>query len=72
MAKKTKSKSKSKRSLIAMVSQASGHRRVMRKNSLNSPHKLEMNKYDPLIRKVAVYKEVTQNLGRNEVRARKK
>ena len=44
----------------------------MRKNSLNTPHKLEMKKYDPLIRRVATYKETTKNLGRNEVRARKK
>ena len=62
---------KSKRILVALVSQASGHRRVSRKNSLNSPHKLEFKKYDPLIRKVATYKEVTKNLGRNEVKARK-
>ena len=63
---------KSRRTFIALVSQASGHRRVTRKNALNSPHKLEFKKYDPLLRKVTVYKEVTKNLGRNVVKARKK
>ena len=69
---KTKSKTKSKRTLIAMVSQLTGHRRVMIKNSLNTPDKLELNKYDPLARKVALYRETNKNLGRNEVKPRKK
>lgn len=72
MAKKTKKKAKSKRSLIALVSTVSGHRYVVKKNSINTPDKLERRKYDPLVRKVVTYKEVAKNLGRNEVKQRKK
>lgn len=72
MAKKKTKKAKSKRSLVALVSTVSGHRYVIRKNNLNTPDKMERRKYDPLIRKVAVYKEVAKNLGRNEVKPRKK
>ena len=71
MAKKAK-KTKTKRLLVALVSSQSGHRYVIRKNSLNSPDKLERRKYDPLLRKVVLYKEVAKNLGRNEVKPRKK
>ena len=71
MAKKTK-RAKSKRGLVALVSTVSGHRYVIPKNSLNTPDKLKRRKYDPLVRKVAVYKEVNKNLGRNEVKPRKK
>ena len=71
MAKKGK-KTKTKRLLVALVSSESGHRYVIRKNSLNSPDKLERRKYDPLLRRVVVYKETAKNLGRNEVKPRKK
>ena len=72
MAKKTKKKAKSKRPLVALVSSVTGHRYIVRKNSTNTPDKLERRKYDPLIRKVTAYKEVSKNLGRNEVKPRKK
>ena len=72
MAKKTKKKAKNKRSLVALVSSVSGHRYVIKKNSTNTPDKLERRKYDPLARKVVVYKETAKNLGRNEVKPRKK
>lgn len=72
MAKKTKAKSKSRRGLIALVSPLTGHRRVTVKNSLNTPDKLRLRKYDPIARTVVVYKEVNKNLGRNVVKARKK
>ena len=71
MAKKTKKKAKTKRSLVALVSTVTGHRYVVKKNNTNTPDKLERRKYDPLIRKTAVYKEVSKNLGRNEVKPRK-
>ena len=71
MAKKTK-KAKNKRSLVALISSVSGHRYVIRKNSVNTPDKLERRKYDPLVRRVVAYKETTKNLGRNEVKPRKK
>ena len=72
MAKKTKKKAKSRRALVALVSTISGHRYVIRKNNTNTPDKLERRKYDPLMRKVVLYKEVNKNLGRNEVKPRKK
>ena len=69
---KTKKKAKPKRSLVALVSTASGHRYIVRKNNTNTPDKLQRRKYDPLRRKVVLYKEVNKNLGRNEVKPRKK
>lgn len=73
MAKKSKSKKTKNRSqLVALVSSQSGHRYVVRKNTLNTPDKLQRRKYDPLIRKTVLYKEVSKNLGRNEVKPRKK
>lgn len=57
-----------KRKIVGMVSEASGHRTyVTRKNTQNTPEKLELRKYDPIIRKHAKYVETKKNLGRNEV-----
>lgn len=57
-----------KRKIIGMVSEQSGHRTyVTKKNTMNTPDKLRLKKYDPIIRKHAWYKETTKNLGRNEV-----
>ena len=72
MAKKTKAKAKSRRALVAMVSELTGHRRLTTKNSLNTPDKLERRKYDPIAKKVVLYRETSKNLGRNEVKPRKK
>lgn len=72
MAKKTGKKAKNKRSLVALVSTVSGHRYVVKKNSLNTPDKLERRKYDPLVRKTVIYKETAKDLGRNVVKPRKK
>lgn len=65
-------KSKSKRVLVGMVSVLTGHRIYTRKNTLNTPEPLELKKYDPLARKIATYKETKKNLGRNEVKAKKR
>ncbi|MCA9348651.1 50S ribosomal protein L33 [Candidatus Saccharibacteria bacterium] len=65
-------KSKSKRVLVGLVSQVTGHRRYAKKNTLNTPEPLVLNKYDPVARKVVEYKETKKNLGRNEVKPRKK
>jgi large subunit ribosomal protein L33 len=54
MAKKTNTK----RKIIALVSELTGH-------------KLELMKYDPKARKHAKYVETKKNLGRNEVKAKK-
>ena len=68
MAKKTNTK----RKIIALVSELTGHRTyVTRKNTMNTPDKLELNKYDPTARKHAKYVETKKSLGRNEVKAKK-
>ncbi len=55
-----------------MVSELTGHRRLATKNSLNTPDKLERRKYDPIARTVVLYRETNKNLGRNEVKPRRK
>ena len=68
MAKKTNTK----RKIIALVSELTGHRTyVTRKNTMNTPDKLELMKYDPKARKHAKYEEKKKSLGRNEVKPRK-
>lgn len=65
-------KSNTKRKIIALVSKASGHRTyVTRKNTMNTPEKIVLRKYDPVVRKHAEYEETKKNLGRNEVKPRK-
>ena len=49
-------KNNTKRKIIALVSQLTGHRTyVTRKNTQNTPDKLELKKYDPIARKHANY-----------------
>lgn len=68
MAKKT-----DKRKLVGMVSEESGHRTYYTvKNTQNTPDKLQLRKYDPKLRKHVLYVETKKNLGRNEVKPRKK
>ena len=65
-------KSNTKRKIIALVSDLTGHRTyVTRKNTQNTPDKLELRKYDPVARKHAKYVETKKSLGRNEVKPRK-
>lgn len=65
-------KSNTKRKIIALVSNLTGHRTyVTRKNTQNTPDKLKLKKYDPIARKHATYEETKKSLGRNEVKARK-
>lgn len=65
-------KSNTKRKIVALVSDLTGHRTyVTRKNTQNTPDKLELRKYDPVARKHANYVETKKNLGRNEVKPRK-
>ena len=60
-------KKNTKRKIVGMVSEASGHRTyVTVKNTLNTPDKLELRKYDPKVRKHVKYVETKKNLGRNE------
>ncbi len=60
-------KKSTKRKYIGMVSQASGHRTyVTRKNTVNTPDKLKLRKYDPRTKKHELFVETKKNLGRNE------
>lgn len=60
---------KSKRKLVGLVSELTGHRSyVTKKNAMNTPDKLRLRKYDPIARKHAWYEETKKNLGRNEVK----
>ncbi len=61
-----------KRKLIGMVSEETGQRTYYTyKNSMNTPDKLTLRKYDPVSRKHVVFTETKKNLGRNEVKPRK-
>lgn len=61
-----------KRKVLGMVSDESGHRiYYTRKNIQNTPDKLVLRKYDPVLRKHVTFTETKKNLGRNEVKGRK-
>lgn len=64
--------SKSKRKLVGLVSETSGHRTYYTvKNTMNTTEKISLKKYDPTTRQHETYTETKKNLGRNEVKARK-
>ncbi len=66
-------KKNDKRKLVGLVSEETGHRTYYTtKNTMNTPDKLELKKYDPIARKHVLYVETKKNLGRNEVKPRKK
>lgn len=61
-----------KRKVVGMVSEESGHRvYYTRKNTMNTPDKLTLRKYDPKLRKHVVFAETKKSLGRNEVKKKK-
>lgn len=65
-------KKNTKRKLIGLVSELSGHRTYYTtKNTQNTPDKIVLKKYDPIARTHATYTETKKNLGRNEVKAKK-
>ncbi len=65
-------KKNTKRKLIGLVSQVSGHRSYYTsKNTQNTSEKLSLKKYDPIARIHALYVETKTNLGRNEIKPRK-
>lgn len=67
MAKKT-----DKRKIIGLVSEESGHRLYYTmKNTMNTPDKLRLRKYDPTVRKHVWFSETKKSLGRNEVKPKK-
>ena len=68
-----KGSSKSKRKLFGMVSEETGQRTYYtKKNTMNTQEKLTLRKYDPKLRKHVEFTETKKNLGRNEVKPRKK
>lgn len=65
-------KKATKRKLVGLVSDLSGHRTYYTtKNAQTTTDKLSLRKYDPVARKHATYTETKKSLGRNEVKARK-
>jgi large subunit ribosomal protein L33 len=61
-----------KRKIVGLVSEESGHRHYYTaKNTMNTPDKLSLKKYDPVLRKHVLYVETKKNLGRNEVKKKK-
>ncbi|MCL2002193.1 50S ribosomal protein L33 [Candidatus Saccharibacteria bacterium] len=65
-------KNNTKRKLVGLVSEESGNRTYYtKKNTMNTPDKLTLRKYDPILRKHVTYTETKKNLGRNEVKQKK-
>ena len=69
-------KKNTKRKLIGLVSDLSGHRKYYttintQNRTTKGQGKLTLRKYDPVARKHATYTETKKNLGRNEAKPRK-
>jgi large subunit ribosomal protein L33 len=65
-------KKNTKRKLVGLVSELTGHRTYYTtKNTQNTTEKLRVRKYDPIARVHAWYSETKKNLGRNEIKPRK-
>jgi len=61
-----------KRKVIGLVSEESGIRAYYtKKNTMNTPDKLTLRKYDPVLRKHVKFVETKKSLGRNEVKPKK-
>jgi large subunit ribosomal protein L33 len=66
-------KKSTKRKLVGLVSKVNGQRTYYTvKNTQNTPDKLVLRKFNPKTRQHEEYEETKKNLGRNEVKARKK
>jgi large subunit ribosomal protein L33 len=62
-----------RRKIVGLVSEESGERSYYTsKNSTNTPGKLSLLKYSRKLRKHVLFVETKKNLGRNEVKPRKK
>ena len=56
-------KNNTKRKLVGLVSEESGIRLYYtKKNTMNTPDKLSLRKYDPVLRKHVVFTETKKNL----------
>lgn len=66
-------KKNSKRVLVGLVGEESGDRLYYaKKNTMNTPDKLSLKKYNPRLKRVEVFTETKKNLGRNEVKPKKR
>ena len=66
-------KNNTKRKLVGLVSEESGIRQYYtKKNTMNTPDKLSLKKYDPILRNHVVLTEPKKNLGRNEGKDKKR
>ena len=66
-------KKNTKRKLVGLVSEETGDRFYYTvKNTQNTTDKISLKKYNPKTRKHEVFTETKKNLGRNEVKARKR
>jgi large subunit ribosomal protein L33 len=66
MAKKSKGKKSSKRKIVGLVCEETGHRHYYTTKGPNVTEKLRLRKYNPVLRKMTWYLETKKNLGRNE------
>ena len=66
-------KSNTKRKLVGLVSEESGIRAYYtKKNTMNTPDKLSLKKYDPILRKHGDFTETKKERGRNEGKEKKR
>lgn len=61
-----------KRKIIGLTCEACGQRHYYStKNTMNTPDKVELRKYCPVKRRIALQSETKKNLGRNIVKPRR-
>ena len=61
-----------KRKIIGLICEACGQRHYYStKNTMNTPDKVELKKFCPVKRTIALQTETKKNLGRNEVKPRR-
>ena len=61
-----------KRKIIGLICEACGQRHYYStKNTMNTPDKVELKKFCPVKRVIALQSETKKNLGRNEVKPRR-
>lgn len=66
-------KKNTKRVLVGLVGEESGDRLYYTKrNTLNSPDKISLKKYNPRLKRRELFVETKKNLGRNEVKPKKR
>lgn len=65
-------KKNDKRKVVGLVCEETGHRTYYTtKSTMNTPDKLSLRKYNPVVRRHTLYTETKKNLGRNVVKGRK-